>query len=437
VDVRRQSRGVKKRRSNGGVDSGIEHGPRLIKTQPPNGSASLIGKAAIIPRLPACWVTITKLSGSTTMSAFSDVQELFGGLRTTWSESQGHIVSHAICTSMIFGLVGVTVPHVNLPNVSAKDIMDNDWYQLARGTGLIYLSVIIPLILLSVYLAILRFLGRFIVVILTLLFYSPTPKFLRLTAFDLTPVALTLEKSFTLYDVWEKAESLSAFLGAQKSEIWESHQKFSGLLLRNRTQYLEDFGAFFIAWVVIFNVASHAEWTQANHKHFWIVVFALFALIVLSWLRVQSALELTKQTRFYALRAAIRSIEGLNKQTDRDGERRVEERLQMLLEEEDVNWSRTFSIGRYFLWRIRMGGKGPNTAPVDRDVIRMRASGRPFAELYRIGQDLAVTSKEAFRTKITVAELAAYFYYGLHNRIKLVGKTAWSAIRYIIIGRLG
>jgi hypothetical protein len=71
------------------------------------------------------------------MSVISDVQELYGTLHTTWSKVRVHAISHIIFLALVFWIGGVTFKNFAFPHVNAKDISDNDWFVLAKDTGLV------------------------------------------------------------------------------------------------------------------------------------------------------------------------------------------------------------------------------------------------------------------------------------------------------------
>src|SRR5262245_61482573 len=93
------------------------------------------------------------------MSVISDVQELYGTLHTTWGKVRVHVISHLIVLSLVYWVGGLAFINFAFPNVSAKEIADNDWFKLAKDMGLIYVLILVPIILVSVYLTVFDFLG--------------------------------------------------------------------------------------------------------------------------------------------------------------------------------------------------------------------------------------------------------------------------------------
>src|ERR1041385_7503293 len=100
------------------------------------------------------------------MSVLSDVQQLYGSLQTTWEQSRAHLVAHAVLAFVVFLVCGAALPQIAAPHVEPKEIMNNDWFKLAKDTGLIYVALAIPFLAIAAYLALLGKLGQFAVMII-------------------------------------------------------------------------------------------------------------------------------------------------------------------------------------------------------------------------------------------------------------------------------
>jgi hypothetical protein len=97
------------------------------------------------------------------MSTLSDVQDLYGGVRGTWAKSQAHIIAHVVLVLLIFAICRATVPELTTARPNLQQITNNEWYKLAKETGLVYVSLAIPVIALAVYVALLWTLGQLLV----------------------------------------------------------------------------------------------------------------------------------------------------------------------------------------------------------------------------------------------------------------------------------
>src|SRR5262245_52803853 len=107
------------------------------------------------------------------MSVISDVQNLYRTLHNTWDKVRVHVISHIVFFAVIFWIGGITITNFSLPHVGAKDITDNEWFKLAKETGLIYVVLVLPIIVISVYLTIFDLLGRILSLAFSVLFLAP------------------------------------------------------------------------------------------------------------------------------------------------------------------------------------------------------------------------------------------------------------------------
>src|SRR6266851_1621467 len=143
------------------------------------------------------------------MSTIADVQELYGGVKETWAKSRPHVLTHVVFALVLLGICRVTLPAIPIPKVNPKQIMDNEWFKLAKETGLIYVSFVIPLVVIGFYAAVLRVLGRILVTTLFLLFPTERRNFRMVHAGVVEPVAVLLgREDFQLSDLVKKAAEL-------------------------------------------------------------------------------------------------------------------------------------------------------------------------------------------------------------------------------------
>jgi hypothetical protein len=97
------------------------------------------------------------------MSAISDVQELYSGLQGTWGKSREHIFAHFVFIFIVFGLFGANIPRLSLPPLNPTDLTENGWFKIAKDTGLIYVTLLIPVGLVAGYASLIRSTGRLMV----------------------------------------------------------------------------------------------------------------------------------------------------------------------------------------------------------------------------------------------------------------------------------
>lgn len=128
------------------------------------------------------------------MSTLKDVQDLYGSVQGIWTKSHAHIVAHLVLALVLFLLFPVTIPF-GKPNVTAAQIACNEWFKLAKDTGVIYVAFVIPFVLIAVYGGLLRTVGQWLI---ALVFLFPHEfnrnRFRLLNEQTLEPLALILKK---------------------------------------------------------------------------------------------------------------------------------------------------------------------------------------------------------------------------------------------------
>ena len=132
------------------------------------------------------------------MSTLSDVQALYSSVRGTWTKSRADIIAHAVLAVVVFWICGATIPRMSVWDIDPKQISNSEWFKLAKDTGIIYVAFVIPIVIVTVYAALLRTGGALLVFIVTLIVRPPQrsrSQYRLLTPSALEPLALTLQKS--------------------------------------------------------------------------------------------------------------------------------------------------------------------------------------------------------------------------------------------------
>jgi len=146
------------------------------------------------------------------MSLISDFKDLYGGLESAWTKSQVHIVAHTIAGVSLLLLAGVTLPPLTLPRIDIEQVIHNPWFQFAKDTGLIYIVLIIPIVLVSVYAFFLERLGQFLAFVIITLFRGEAGISYRdISWAELLPLAYMVNKddSFELSDLMKLTTGVS------------------------------------------------------------------------------------------------------------------------------------------------------------------------------------------------------------------------------------
>jgi hypothetical protein len=241
------------------------------------------------------------------MSILSDVQALYGTVRNTWAKSQVHIISHIVLVVVVFVVCRASIPEMAMPKMDAGQVVENEWFKLGKDTGLIYATLLIPVIVIAMYAAVLRAAGHVLVAILMVLF-PPSPRggYRLLSSTTLEPLALALnKKDFEMADLYSRSNQLVLKYQGAKSEAWESYQQSLGAISKNAQIYLGDFLAFVLIWYFLFKLLPHADWIQANETHFRSVIVILLALAWFAWFRVSRALAVLPSLLLIVVCASI------------------------------------------------------------------------------------------------------------------------------------
>jgi hypothetical protein len=54
------------------------------------------------------------------------------------------VITHVVLALVVFGICGATIPDVNLAPIDPKPISENEWYKLAKDTGIVYVAFVLP-----------------------------------------------------------------------------------------------------------------------------------------------------------------------------------------------------------------------------------------------------------------------------------------------------
>jgi hypothetical protein len=335
---------------------------------------------------------------------------------------------------MIFVICRATLPQVTFPSINAKLVTENEWFKLAKETGLIYAALVLPIVVVAIYGALLRFAGRVLVAMLLVMF-PPSPRrkqFRLLSSAALEPLALTLKKSdFDMTDLVNQSTNFFLKYQSKKTEAWENYQKSIEALTKNAQIYLGDFLLFAVLWGVLFMFGSHAAWIEANQSHFWPVALMLLGLAWFAWFRVSRAVAIVPSLLLIFVSAMLRidpDVAPLLDVPDKDRDQ-VRRKLEVLLQKEREAEHRGPSLYRFL--STRFGFSRPDTTAESSG----RPRGLPFPSLYKRGSRFAWDKAQYERyNEQWLPDYIAFLYYRLHTRLSNFARTLGQLIRYIVTG---
>jgi HAMP domain-containing protein len=366
------------------------------------------------------------------MSTLADVQSLYGSVRSSWTKSHAHVVSHLALALVLFMLFRVTFPQVPIPKLSATQIVDNEWFKLAKDTGVIYVSLVIPFVLAAVYVALLRTVGQLLIGVLVFVFPpdSNQNRMRLLNEWTLEPLALIMKtKDFTIGDLTSKAGELAVKYQSKKNEQWESYQRSLSGLTKNSTVYLGDFLFFLLAWIVLFRMFPHFAWVRANAPRFWPVVLVLSGLAWFAWFRVSRALRVMPGLLLMFVSTMIRTDPDMASLLEIPAEEHnaVRQRVRELLSDEQDLADRKPSLRHFILYRLGFSQEA------NRDQTRKSLSGWPFLSVYQQGSQFSDKPAE-YDAEDWLENYLAYLYYRCWERVALIARTAVRLARYAVTG---
>ena len=368
------------------------------------------------------------------MSTLSDVQALYGTVQDTWAKSQAHVIAHVVLALTIFGICGATIPDLNLAPINPEQISKNEWYKLAKDTGIVYLAFVLPFVILAAYGALLRTAGQFLVS-LSMLISPPASRenqYRHLAPRTLEPIALMLEKSdFSLSDIQNKASGMMLRYQSQKNEQWDNFQQSISKLTKNSQVYLGDFLLFLLLWIALFTLLPHASWIQTNEACFRRVALVLLGLAWFAWFRVSRAISFLPSLLLMYVSSMIQADPEMKSALEAPDERRnsVRERLEELLRKEEERADSLPSLLEFI--RYKTGFQKRAVKDEDWKVKR----GFPFRALFEKGARFSWDKER--HTEYERKWLFGYFaylYYRLHIRLVSLARTLWQLARYIITG---
>ena len=368
------------------------------------------------------------------MSILTDVKDLYGTLETTWADSRAHAITHVTFVVVILWFSETGLPHLPTPSIDPKAISENDWFKLAKDTGVVYVALLIPIIALSIYSTILRVLGQIFLSVTSIFVMSGriANPLSELSEYDLEPLALLVGKEdFKTSDLMEKAALLTFKYQSKKSELWTSYQKTLTALTQSSVQYFGDFSVFLLGWIIAFKLLPNSSWVTVNHRSFWPVTIILLILVSWSWLRVSRVLRFMPRLQLQAMAALAKFDPDTASliETPRAERERVVQKLRELLGEErqrEMKY-RKISFREILLASFRPASKrSPSTS------FKM-CRGWPFAELYRNGERL-IQDMESPSQHLSAADIAAYLYYSFYERASRLAQVLRQLIKYFLFG---
>ena len=364
------------------------------------------------------------------MSTLSDVQTLYGSVRDIWTKSQAHIISHAVLALSIFIICGATVPEMSIPNLQAKQIADNEWFKLAKDTGLVYVTFAIPIVIVATYGAILNWIGQIIVTMVMTIFppLNRSEGLHLLSAPILEPLALSLgKKDFNLNDLVSKSNELALKYSLRKSENWEAFQRSIGKLTKNSIVYLGDFLMFSLVWIVLFHIRPQQSWVLANRSLFWPVLTIIFGLAWSAGFRVSRVMAIMPKLLLVSVSLMLRADPDIVPLLEVDDIERnvVRERLEKLLKEEREALDMHPSLLRLIAYRFGFTGYQKKKKK------SKERQGFPFYTFYERGLCFStgnLPQGEKLDNRLLYNSLA-YFYFRIHNSLSALARVFWQLIR--------
>jgi hypothetical protein len=367
------------------------------------------------------------------MSVFSDVEALYGSLKGTWSKTRTHVISHAVLGLVLFGACGVGYPEVQLPQVSAQEIANDDWYKLAKDSGVIYVSFALPVVALALYGTILRSAGQLFAAAIMLVF-PPKARgnlFEQTGLWALQPLALLVgTEDFQLPDLYRKALDLRFKYEASQPDAWQSSLSYLGERHRNAMVYLGDFMVFWAVWIGIFWLAPSSPWVAENQVHFWPGLFGLLGLVLWWWFRASRLLDALPANELQSVALLALKDPDLAGMLAASDERRTKVLLKLdeLLREQERSQVHAPSLREYIEGRLAPHGIALHVGKMP--------EGAPFPSLYERGRRFLYDDQrnKAYGRRWWLDEYRAYLYYLLHRRCADLIRTVFRLWRQVLTG---
>ncbi|UCH38635.1 MAG: hypothetical protein JSU67_10700 [Gammaproteobacteria bacterium] len=368
------------------------------------------------------------------MSIISDVRAVYDSVRGSWVKSQAHVVSHVVLAGVIFWIGGASIPEVSVKLIDPGQLLGNQWYKLAKETGVIYFCLAFPVLVLAAYAVILQSAGQMLVSILMLLLppSSRANRYRSLSPQILEPLALTLDsEDFNLQDIQNKSAEFMMKYQSRENEQWEKLEKSVSDLTKNSQIYLADFLVFVLVWIFLFAFLSEASWVKANDPAYWPVTTILLLLVWFAWFRVSRAISNMPALLLIFVSTMIRSDPDMESvlKVSNDKHDKIMLKLAELLKAEHTRTETGPSLLLFIRYKIGLEEEG-----VDSDA-KKDLRGFPFPQLYWDGVSFSFNEERYKRYEGEwFAGYLAYLYYRLHKRITNLIKATWQFFKYIVTG---
>jgi hypothetical protein len=326
------------------------------------------------------------------------------------------------------------MPAFPVPRLDPTKISDNEWFKLAKDTGIIYVSFVLPVVVVAAYGAVLRTAGQLLVAILMSI--SPTAsrrnQYRLVSPWVLEPLALTLGKAdFRLGDLLAKSAELSLKYQSKKDALWDAYQQSLSDLTKNAQIYLGDFLFFLLLWIALFRLMPQAAWVHENEPRFWPVALVLFGLALFGWFRVSRAIAVLPSLHLIYVSTMVRADPDMKSFLDvAESEReKVREKLEELLRKDREDADSRPSLLAFLKYRFGLRQVTATEEEARRD------RGLPFRSLYQEGLRFSRDDKKhSDYDNHWVAGYVAYLYYGFHRRLTQLAKALWQLARYLVTG---
>jgi hypothetical protein len=248
------------------------------------------------------------------MSTIADVQELYNSLQGSWQKTREHIFAHIIFAFIVFILFGAELPPVKLLLPNPANLAENEWFRIAKDTGLLFLLLIIPIALLAIYASLFSFAARLMVGIVMAV-APPMASNVNIDMNNITlvePLAiLTKKNDFTLADIQSKATDLIIRYQARNGHAWQNYEKSISRLNKGSLVFPGDFPLFFLFWNFAFAFAEQNSWIDNMQPLRLKVSVVLFLLILASWFRVSRSLSIMPRLLITNIAIMVRADEDL------------------------------------------------------------------------------------------------------------------------------
>jgi hypothetical protein len=208
-------------------------------------------------------------------------------LRTTWSKVRLHAISHIVLNWM----GGISLSGFSLPQSNAHEIMKNQWYILAKDTGLVYVIPMLPIVVVSFYLVVFTLTAQGMSLIAITVLSAPPRRndpLSRVSAQELTPIAFSLPNDdFDLAAIFLQSEAMM-FKFKENHNISEVFQTLQARA-ESSIQYPVDFCTLLLFWLFLSIILRTNSWIQMSWTDFRLVCLMLVALISISSIRASLA----------------------------------------------------------------------------------------------------------------------------------------------------